>query len=81
MTTRIRIMALALAVSGGTCAVFAAFFLYAGFLGSADMLAEFIKTKLSGEQIKAIMLYAGPLSLILIALSLALMSYAPRSKN
>ena len=71
--TRTQTKALALAVVCGTCAIFAAFWLHAGLLGGTVLLADVVKTNWSGEQLDAFMQYAGPLSLILVALSLALM--------
>lgn len=71
--TRTQTKALALSVVCGTCAIFAAFWIHAGLLGGAVLLADAVKTNWSGEQLEAFMQYAGPLSLILVALSLAMM--------
>jgi hypothetical protein len=71
--TRIRTMAFALAAVCGACAIFAAFWLHAGLLEGAVLLADAVKTNWSGEQLEAVTQYAGPLSLILVGLSLALM--------
>jgi hypothetical protein len=71
--TRTRTMASAFAAVCGACAIFAAFWLHAGLLEGAVLLADAAKTNWSGEQLEAVMQYAGPLSLILVGLSLALM--------
>ena len=76
--TRTQTKALVLAVVCGTCAIFAAFWLHAGLLGGAVLLANAVKTNWSGEQLEAFMQYAGPLSLIIVALSLAMMVGASR---
>ena len=71
--TRAQTKALALAVVCGTCAIFAAFWLHTGLLGGAVLLADAVKANWSREQLEAFTQYAGPFSLILVALSLALM--------
>lgn len=70
---RNRTMALALAVVCGGFAILAAFWLHAGLLEGAVLLADAVKSNWSGKQLEAFMQYAGVLSLILVALSLALM--------
>ncbi len=76
--TRTRTMAFALAAVCGACAIFAAFWLHAGLMEGAVSLANAVKKNWSGEQLETIFQYAGPLSLILVGLSLALMSWSSR---
>lgn len=74
--TRTRTMALAIAVVCGTCAILAAFWLHSGLLRGGDVLADVVRTSWSRDQIKAFMQHAGPVSLLLVALGLAMMFWS-----
>ncbi|WP_150126226.1 hypothetical protein [Blastomonas sp. RAC04] len=74
--TRSRTMALAFALLCGTFMILAAFWLHAGLLKGAELLADTVKTSWSGEQIATFMQYAAPLSLIMVGLGLALMFWS-----
>jgi hypothetical protein len=74
--TRTRTTALAFAAFCSTCAILAAFLLHAGSLKSGVLLAEVVKTSWSVEQIEAFIQYAGPLSMLMVALSLAMMVWS-----
>ncbi|MGQ3007873.1 MAG: hypothetical protein ACT6Q7_17020 [Blastomonas fulva] len=69
-------MALAFALLCGTFMILAAFWLHAGPLKGAELLADTVKTSWSGEQIATFMQYAAPRSLIMVGLGLALMFWS-----
>lgn len=69
---RVRPTIFALACLASACAIFAGILLNEGLLEGGKMLANWVATLWSGQQIEAAMQYAMPVSLALIALSLAL---------
>lgn len=54
-------------------ALFAGMGLHQGLMGSVDLLIAWVQTTWSGHQIETAMLFAGPLSMVFLALGLALM--------
>jgi len=74
--TRTRTMALAIALLCGTFMILAAFWVHAGLLNGAELLADTVKTGWSGEQIATFMQHAAPLSLIMVGLGLAMMFWS-----
>ncbi|PXW79433.1 hypothetical protein C7451_101501 [Blastomonas natatoria] len=69
---RIRPTIIALACLASACAIFAAASLHEGLLEGGKMLADWVATRWTGQQIEVVMLYAMPASLAVMALSLAL---------
>jgi hypothetical protein len=69
---RVPLTAFGLACLAAACAVWSVALLYEGLEGGGKLLIDWMVARWSGEQIDALMHYAGPLSLFLCAFSLIL---------